>query len=81
MLRPVTKRKQPTRYMKYLRGVPKTIPEGLILVHNVTWPGPGTPMGLNGFRIFLAEPASESFVPCSCAYTELPHFRTRSRSL
>lgn len=58
----------------YPRSLPKTIPEGRVLVHNNM--RPSRIQGQRGARYWLAEP-SDKLVLCSCSWAaELgPHYR------
>jgi hypothetical protein len=70
----------PKSGMKYLHYVPDAVPEGVVLVHNVKWTGQ-TFAGPQGFRFWFAAPDPEHQAPCNCAFTTLPHFRTKLRRL
>jgi hypothetical protein len=56
--------------VRYLTGIPKTIPEGLVVVHNIRPKEPEQKPGMNGFRIFLArfENDEERGPPCDCGW-------------
>jgi hypothetical protein len=62
--------------MTYLRHVPRKLPEGKVLVHNRV--RPASPIGLNGFRIWL-ESLSDNpkLVVCDCGWA--PHLETHYR--
>ena len=63
--------------MRYVTGIPRKMPAGLILVHNRVQPV--HPIGLNGFRAWLAKPAKE-YVPCNCGWApQVPggHYRVQ----
>lgn len=56
--------------MRYVSRVPKQVPAGQVVVHNhVKWPGPGTPIGLNGFRAWTQQPDETGpLEPCNCGW-------------
>ena len=71
------------RSIRYLSGMPKSVPPGRIVVHNhVRPPGfPNVPLGFNGFRVWTElEDASER-VRCECEWApHLPeHYRVERR--
>jgi len=55
--------------MRYVNGVPKSVPEGQVLVHNHVTHEPNTPIGLNGFRAWL-QPMTDDppLVQCDCGW-------------
>jgi len=70
--------------VRYVSRIPKQVPADQVIVHNhVRWPGPGTPLGLNGFRAWLQLLEENPVEACHCGWApELPeHYRVvRPRS-
>jgi hypothetical protein len=60
--------------LMYIDSVPKHVPPGTILVHNHIRHSARTPIGLNGFRAWLAYP-SPRYVRCRCKWTATKHYR------
>src|ERR1051325_11481545 len=61
--------------VRYLTTIPSSVPRRRILVHNHVRPAPprglpGTSLGLNGFRAWLAGP-SDRYERCPCSWA--PH--------
>ncbi len=77
-VRAVSKTKQKTvhRYVR-IGTIPKTVPAGLMLVHNHIQHDADTPAGLNGFRAWLSTPEPQ-YVACDCGWAaDVPggHYR------
>lgn len=56
--------------VRYLTGVPKAMPEGTVLVHNLRPGSPDRKVRDGGFRIFLATFVNEEErgQPCGCGW-------------
>jgi hypothetical protein len=56
--------------VRYLAGVPKAMPDGTVLVHNLRPGNPDRKVRDGGFRIFLAtfEDDGERGPPCDCGW-------------
>jgi hypothetical protein len=71
-------------YVKYLSGIPASVPEGRVVVHNHVRPPrlPGSrdflPLGWNGFRAWLASPSKRLEV-CDCGWAPklTKHYRVK----
>jgi hypothetical protein len=62
--------------MKYLGYVPRKVPEGKVVVHNRV--KPASPIGMNGFRIWIQSPSDEPMlVVCDCGWA--PHLKSHYR--
>jgi hypothetical protein len=62
--------------MKYLFHMPRKIPEGKVVVHNRV--KPASPIGTNGFRIWLQSPSDDPMlVVCNCGWA--PHLKSHYR--
>jgi hypothetical protein len=62
--------------MKYIAGVPKTVPKGKVLVHKRAL-RPTSRLGSRGFRAWLADP-DERYEVCMCGWApHLVHHRVR----
>jgi hypothetical protein len=61
----------------YLTTIPKTVPEGRVVVHNHV--RPARRLGTRGFRAWLAEPSAD-IERCDCGWApELgAHYRVRN---
>lgn len=68
---------QARRAAAYLRSIPKTVPPGLVVVHNHV--RPTRRLGSRGFRAWLAvrEPAEYKIVRCPCSWA--PELETHYR--
>lgn len=57
--------------VRYLTGIPKKIPEGLVVVHNFRPGDPQRPPRRGGFRIFFARfvDDAERGPPCDCGWS------------
>jgi hypothetical protein len=64
--------------VEYVRGltIPKTIPEGRVLVHNHIRHSVRTRCGIRGFRAWT-QPLSERLEQCDCGWSGLPHYRVK----
>jgi hypothetical protein len=64
--------------MDYVSKVPGAVPPGKVLVHNVMPRRSNQPLGRDGFRAWLAEPA-DRWERCACGWAPgLPeHYRTK----
>lgn len=58
--------------VRYLTGIPKKIPEGLVVVHNFRPGDPNRAVRDGGFRIFLGqfENDEEMGPPCDCGWRD-----------
>lgn len=68
--------------VRYVTGVPKQIPDGLVLVHNFRPGNPQQKPNEGGFRIFLARFAddAERGPPCDCGWRGgLEHYEVPAR--
>jgi hypothetical protein len=62
----------------YLDEVPESIPDGLVLMHNVEAGYQHRPIGSGGFRVWLAEPGQPNQQPCDCGWEGFgAHVRTK----
>jgi hypothetical protein len=60
------------------RSIPKQIPEGRVLMHNlVPFAGDRTPIGEQGFRAFTATKPLDGYVLCPCGWSGLEHYAHR----
>lgn len=61
--------------------LPEQITDGRWLIHNHI--RPAHPIGMNGFRAYLAQPDAKRFEPCDCGWAaELgQHYRFRREQL
>jgi hypothetical protein len=64
-----------TRYLSV--GLPRSVPEGRVLMHNHIIHGPNWPTGPNGFLAWTAIMPYEGFVRCPCGWAGLPHYAMR----
>lgn len=64
---------------KYVAGVPRSIPEGRVVCHNVVWNGQAG--GLNGFRNWTVleddNPEYRELCPCAWAPHLTIHYHTK----
>jgi hypothetical protein len=70
------------RYVE--RGVPPSVPERHVLVHNHVRHNPGTPVGTRGFRAWTQPVDRESpVVECECGWAPLAgvHYRVAPERL
>ena len=78
-MRPPAEKKQlkeQMRLSRYLPYMPRSIPDGKILVHNRV--KPVSPIGRNGFRIWLQPPSDEPrLIVCNCGWA--PHLEKHYR--
>jgi hypothetical protein len=59
---------------RYVSQIPKSVPEGMVLVHNHV--KPADPIGMNGFRVWLQEADVTPVVVCTCGWApQLTHYR------
>lgn len=68
--------------VRYLTGIPKEIPEGLVIVHNFRPSTPDQGIRVNGFRAFLArfESDEEMGPPCDCGWRDgVEHYEVPAR--
>jgi hypothetical protein len=74
---------KPTAMFSYIRRIPQRnseLPPGKVAVHNcVLWSGPGTKLGLRGFRAWLDD-LTEECIPCECGWAPrlTVHYRFES---
>ena len=65
----------PTGNMHEISGYrPRSVPKGMLLMHNFIIHGPNWRTGINGFRAWIDTEVPEGFVPCPCGWAGLPHF-------
>jgi hypothetical protein len=57
---------QKSRGIEYLKTVPKSVPEGRVVVHNSV--RPTRRLGLNGFRAWVQRPGDEKLEVCLCGW-------------
>lgn len=56
--------------------MPRSIPTGMVLVHNHVKHEADTPAGFNGFRAWKQSPAA-GLLKCKCGWAGLPHYRAQ----
>jgi hypothetical protein len=59
---------------RFIPGLPNSVREGRVLMHNHVIHGPNWPTGPNGFRGWTDNMPPEGFVPCPCGWAGLPHY-------
>jgi hypothetical protein len=68
--------------MRYGRGLPRSVPEGRVLAHNIVAHGAFWPSGVNSFRWWTwpRENKPRDFLRCHCGWMGLPHFAAREHA-
>ena len=59
---------------RFISGLPNSVREGRVLMHNHVSHGPNWPTGPNGFRAWTDDNPPEGFIPCPCGWAGLPHY-------
>ena len=59
---------------RFISGLPNSVREGRVLMHNHVSHGPNWPTGPNGFRAWTDDKPPLGFVPCPCGWAGLPHY-------
>jgi hypothetical protein len=60
--------------VRYVGRIPKKIPPGRVLMHNLVTLKKDRPIGDEGFRAWTGIKPLEGFVPCPCGWSGLPHY-------
>jgi hypothetical protein len=59
---------------RFITGLPNSVAEGRVLMHNHVVHGPNWPTGPNGFRAWTDDQPPLGFIPCPCGWASLPHY-------
>jgi hypothetical protein len=76
------KKKTKKNTMRYVRAmtVPRKIPPGRVLMHDIVAHGPEAPCGAAGFRCWFDVKPYKGFVLCPCGYAGLKHYAAKAHA-
>jgi hypothetical protein len=68
--------------MTFGQGMPRKVPEGRVLAHNLVMHTIDMPHGRNGFRCWTwpKDKVPRDFKRCKCGWSGLPHYREKGKT-